>query len=128
MSTGYTAGWKGEGLPALPSAAVTFNSSLTWNCMSALAVLTKEAIRFSNPNAEAKVRDDLGEGGQREDWTSTSSIRRRRRAARPRPRRSRTASRPWDRPARRRKFAVTDLASMLEVVRARTTSRRRTSS
>jgi HK97 family phage major capsid protein len=59
MSTGYTAGWKGEGLPALPSAAVTFNTSLTWNCMSALAVLTKEAIRFSNPNAEAKVRDDL---------------------------------------------------------------------
>jgi HK97 family phage major capsid protein/HK97 family phage prohead protease len=59
MSTGYTAGWKGEGLPALPSAAVTFNTSLTWNCMSALAILTKEAIRFSNPNAEAKVRDDL---------------------------------------------------------------------
>jgi HK97 family phage major capsid protein/HK97 family phage prohead protease len=59
MSTGYTAGWRGEGLPALPSAAVTFNSSLTWNCMSALAVLTKEAIRFSNPNAEARVRDEL---------------------------------------------------------------------
>ncbi len=59
MSTGYTAGWKGEGLPALPSAAVTFNQSLTWNCMSALAVLTKEAIRFSNPSAEARVRDDL---------------------------------------------------------------------
>jgi HK97 family phage major capsid protein len=59
MSTGYTAGWKGEGLPALPSAAVTFNQSLTWNCMSALAVLTKEAIRFSNPSAEEKVRAEL---------------------------------------------------------------------
>lgn len=59
MSTGFTAGWKGEGLPALPSAAVTFNQSLTWNCMAALAVLTKEAIRFSNPNAEIQVRDDL---------------------------------------------------------------------
>lgn len=59
MSTGFTAGWKGEGLPALPSAAVTFNTSLTWNCMSALAVLTKEAIRFSNPSAEARVRDEL---------------------------------------------------------------------
>ncbi len=59
MSTGYTAGWKGEGLPALPTAAVTFNSSLTWNCMAALAVLTKEAIRFSNPNAEMRVREDL---------------------------------------------------------------------
>lgn len=59
MSTGFAAGWKGEGLPALPSAAVTFNQSLTWNCMSALAVLTKEAIRFSNPRAEIQVRDDL---------------------------------------------------------------------
>ncbi len=59
MSTGYTAGWKGEGLPALPSAAVTFNTSLTWNCMSALAVLTKEAVRFSNPAAEEVVRREL---------------------------------------------------------------------
>ncbi len=59
MSTGFTAGWKGEGLPALPSAAVTFNASLTWNCMSALAVLTKESVRFSNPNAETVVRADL---------------------------------------------------------------------
>lgn len=59
MSTGYTAGWKGEALPALPSAAVTFNTSLTWNCMAALAVLTKESVRFSNPNAELVVRADL---------------------------------------------------------------------
>jgi len=59
MSTGYTAGWVGEGLPALPSAAVTFNTSLLFHKLAALAVLTKEAIRFSNPSAEAKVRDDL---------------------------------------------------------------------
>jgi HK97 family phage major capsid protein len=59
MSTGFTAGWKGEGLPALPSAAVTFNTALLWNCMSALAILTKEAVRFSNPSAEMQVRDDL---------------------------------------------------------------------
>lgn len=59
MSTGFTAGWKGEGLPALPSAAVTFNTALLWNCMSALAVLTKEAVRFSNPSAEEIVRRDL---------------------------------------------------------------------
>jgi HK97 family phage prohead protease/HK97 family phage major capsid protein len=59
MSTGFSAGWKGEGLPAIPSAAVTFNTSLTWNCLAALAILTKEAIRFSNPNAEARVRDDI---------------------------------------------------------------------
>ncbi len=60
MSTGFAAAWKGEGLPVLPSAAVTFNTSLVYNNMSALAVLTKEAIRFSNPSAEARVRDDLG--------------------------------------------------------------------
>jgi len=59
MSTGFVAGWKGEGLPALPSAAVTFNTQLLYNNLSALAVLTKEAIRFSNPSAEARVRDDL---------------------------------------------------------------------
>ena len=27
MSTGYTAAWRGEGLPAIPSAAVTFNTT-----------------------------------------------------------------------------------------------------
>jgi HK97 family phage major capsid protein len=59
MSTGFTAGWVGEGLPALPSAAVTFNTSLLYNKVAALAVITKEAIRFSNPSAEARVRDDL---------------------------------------------------------------------
>jgi len=59
MSTGFVAGWKGEGLPALPTAAVTFNTTLTYNNCAALAVLTKEAIRFSNPSAEARVRDDL---------------------------------------------------------------------
>lgn len=59
MSTGYTAAWKGEGLPAIPSAAVTFNTTLAFANLAALAVLTKEAIRFSNPSAEAKVRDDL---------------------------------------------------------------------
>jgi HK97 family phage major capsid protein len=38
---------------------VTFNTSLTYNNLAALAVLTKEAIRFSNPSAEARVRDEL---------------------------------------------------------------------
>ncbi len=59
MSTGYSAAWTGEGLPAIPSAAVTFNTSLGYHKLAALAVLTKEAIRFSNPSAEAKVRDDI---------------------------------------------------------------------
>lgn len=60
MSTGYVAAWKGEGLPAIPTAAVTFNTTLLFNNVAALAILTKEAIRFSNPSAEARVRDDLG--------------------------------------------------------------------
>jgi hypothetical protein len=92
MSTGYTAGWKGEGLPALPSAAVTFNTSLTWNCMSALAVLTKEAIRFSNPEcrsarprrsrarrqreAGSRLRGS-GQGGQRHDVAGLHHVQRR---------------------------------------------------
>lgn len=59
MSTGYSAAWTGEGLPAIPSAAVTFNTTLGYHKLAALAVLTKEAIRFSNPSAEAKVRDDI---------------------------------------------------------------------
>lgn len=59
MSTGYSAAWTGEGLPAIPSAAVTFNTTLGFHKLAALAVLTKEAIRFSNPSAEAKVRDDI---------------------------------------------------------------------
>jgi len=59
MSTGFSAAWRGEGLPAIPSAAVTFNQTLPYHGLAALAVLTKEAIRFSNPSAEIKVRDDL---------------------------------------------------------------------
>lgn len=59
MSTGYTAGWRGEGLPALPSAAITFNTTLGYHNLTSLAVLTKEAIRFSNPSAEEKVRNDI---------------------------------------------------------------------
>jgi len=60
MSTGFGAAWVGEGLPALPSAAVTFNAALLFHKLAAMAILTKEAIRFSNPSAEARVRDDLG--------------------------------------------------------------------
>lgn len=59
ISTGYVAAWKGEGLPAIPTAAVTFNQLLTYNQVAALAILTKEAIRFSNPSAETQVRNDL---------------------------------------------------------------------
>lgn len=60
MSTGFSAAWVGEGLPALPSAAVTYNLTLLFHKVAALAVMTKESIRFSNPSAETVVRDDLG--------------------------------------------------------------------
>jgi HK97 family phage major capsid protein/HK97 family phage prohead protease len=59
FSAGTTAAWVGEGLPILLSKATSFTTSLTWSKIAALAVLTKEEIRFSNPNAESKVRDDL---------------------------------------------------------------------
>jgi HK97 family phage major capsid protein len=59
FSSGTSAAWVGEGLPILLSKGVSMTDSLTWSKLGALAVLTKEEIRFSNPNAEAKVRDDL---------------------------------------------------------------------
>jgi HK97 family phage major capsid protein len=59
FSAGLTANWKGEGLPALLSKATSMTASLTWANLAALAVLTKEEIRFSNPSAEAKVRDEI---------------------------------------------------------------------
>jgi HK97 family phage major capsid protein/HK97 family phage prohead protease len=59
FSAGFTAAWKGEGLPALPSNATSFFLTLAWANLAALAILTKEEMRFSNPSAEAKVRDDL---------------------------------------------------------------------
>ncbi len=59
FSSGTSAAWVGEGLPILLSKGVSMTDSLTWAKLGALAVLTKEEIRFSNPNAEAKVRDDL---------------------------------------------------------------------
>jgi HK97 family phage major capsid protein len=59
FSSGTSAAWVGEGLPVLLSKGVSMTDSITWAKLGALAVLTKEEIRFSNPNAEAKVRDDL---------------------------------------------------------------------
>ncbi len=59
FSAGATAAWVGEGLPILLSKATSMTTSLTWSKLAALTVLTKEEIRFSNPGAEAKVRDDL---------------------------------------------------------------------
>lgn len=59
FSTGLTGAWVGEGLPVLLSKATSITASLGWANIAALTVLTKEEIRFSNPGAEAKVRDDI---------------------------------------------------------------------
>jgi len=59
FSAGLTANWVGEGLPILLSKATSFTTSLSWAKVAALTVLTKEEIRFSNPSAEAKVRDEI---------------------------------------------------------------------
>jgi len=59
FNAGTSAAWVGEGLPIPLSKATSFTASLTWSKLAALAVLTKEEIRFSNPSAESKVRDDI---------------------------------------------------------------------
>jgi HK97 family phage major capsid protein/HK97 family phage prohead protease len=59
FSAGATAAWVGEGLPALLSKQTSTSITLTWSKLASLVVLTKEEIRFSNPSAEAKVRDDI---------------------------------------------------------------------
>lgn len=59
FSAGTTATWVGEGLPALLSKPTSTSITLTWSKLAALTVLTKEEIKFSNPSAEARVRDEL---------------------------------------------------------------------
>lgn len=59
FNAGTTGNWVGEGLPAPMSKATSFNTTLTWAKVAALVGLTKEEIRFSNPSAESKVRDDM---------------------------------------------------------------------
>lgn len=59
-SAGTTGYWVGEGLPVPVSKMTTITAALLWAKVEALAILTKEEVRFSNPNAETKVRDDIG--------------------------------------------------------------------
>ncbi len=58
-SAGLTGNWVGEGKPAPVSKMTTFNTALTWAKVEALAVLTVEEMRFSNPAAESVVRNDI---------------------------------------------------------------------
>lgn len=56
---GTTVGWVGEGAPK-PVGNMAFTSiTLRWAKAAGIVVITDELARFSNPSAEALVRDDL---------------------------------------------------------------------
>lgn len=59
QNSGATAGWVGEG-KSKPVTSMGFNTvNLGFFKVAAIAVLTDELIRFSDPNAELLVRDEL---------------------------------------------------------------------
>lgn len=63
QTAGGTAYWVGEGKPK-PVTAFGFNDTYHgWYKVAALAVLTDELIRFSDPSAETYVRDALADAG-----------------------------------------------------------------
>jgi HK97 family phage major capsid protein len=56
---GATAGWVGEGL-SKPVSKLAFDSiTVPWAKIAVICVITQELARFSNPQAEQLVRDDL---------------------------------------------------------------------
>lgn len=58
-TTGSSVGWVGEG-NAKPVSALAFDTvTLRWAKAAGIVVLTDELVRFSNPSAEAVVRQDL---------------------------------------------------------------------
>jgi HK97 family phage major capsid protein/HK97 family phage prohead protease len=59
FSAGTTGYWVQEGLPIPVSKATSFTATLTWAKVGGISILTQEEVRFSNPSAEAKVRDDI---------------------------------------------------------------------
>lgn len=61
QTSGGTAGWVGQGKPK-PVTKFDFNAtSVPFTKVAAIAVLTQELIRFSDPSAEALVRDSLAD-------------------------------------------------------------------
>jgi HK97 family phage major capsid protein len=59
QTSGGSAGWVGEGAPK-PLTKFDFNATeLRWTKIAAIAVITEELLRFSNPSAERLVRDGL---------------------------------------------------------------------
>lgn len=61
QTTGGTAGWVGEG-KAKPVTKFGYNAvTVPFTKVAAIAVLTQELVRFSDPSAEALVRDSLAD-------------------------------------------------------------------
>jgi HK97 family phage major capsid protein/HK97 family phage prohead protease len=59
MTTGASVGWVGESAPK-PITSEAFDSlTLRWAKAAAIIAITQELARFSNPQAEAIIRDDL---------------------------------------------------------------------
>ena len=58
-TSGTSVGWVGENAPK-PVSAMAFNTvNLRWAKAAGIVILTDELVRFSNPSAEAVVRQDL---------------------------------------------------------------------
>jgi len=61
QTSGGSANWVGEG-KAKPVTKFDFNAiTVPWTKVAAIAVITQELARFSDPNAEALVRDSLAD-------------------------------------------------------------------
>lgn len=61
QTSGGTAGWVGEG-KSKPVTKFDFNATtVPYTKVAAIAVITQELARFSDPSAEALVRDSLGD-------------------------------------------------------------------
>jgi HK97 family phage major capsid protein/HK97 family phage prohead protease len=59
QTVGGSGYWVGQGLPK-PLTKGTFSTiTLDFHKLATISVLTEEEVRFANPSAEAKVRDDL---------------------------------------------------------------------
>lgn len=59
QSVGGSAYWVGEGKPKSVTKAGFTTITMDFHKVATISVLTQEEVRFSNPSAEAKVRDDL---------------------------------------------------------------------
>lgn len=59
QTSGATAGWVGEGNPKPVTRAGFNNVNLGWYKVAAICVLSEELVRFSSPNAETLMRNEL---------------------------------------------------------------------